>query len=62
MAPVPVAPAAPTSLLLALLGVADNVVGWAAPVSDGWKEVPAAELPAGEPSVLLVEFGRPVAS
>jgi len=49
-------------LLLALLGVADNVVGWAAPVSDGWKEVPAAELPAGEPSVLLVELGRPVAS
>ena len=49
-------------MLLALLGVADKVVGWAAPVSDGWKEIPAAELPAGEPSVLLVELGRPVAS
>jgi hypothetical protein len=58
MAPVPVAPAAPTSLLLALLGVADNVVGWATPVSEGWKEMPAEEPVAGEPSV---ELGRAVA-
>lgn len=52
MAPVPVAPAAPTSLLLALLEVTDKVVGWAEPVSDGWKVKPAEELAAGEPPAL----------
>ena len=52
MAPVPVAPAAPTSLLLALLEVTDKVVGRAEPVSDGWKVKPAEELAAGEPPAL----------
>jgi hypothetical protein len=55
MAPIPVAlaaPAAPTSLLQALLEVTDSVVGWAAPVSVGWKEMPAEELAAGYPPAL----------
>jgi hypothetical protein len=39
-------------LLLALLEVGDKVVGWAAPVSDGWKVMPVEELAAGEPPAL----------
>jgi len=42
----------PTSLLLALLGVTDSVVGWADPVSNGWKVMPAEEVAAGEPPAL----------
>jgi len=52
MAPVPVAPAAPTSLLLALLEVTDKVVGWAVPVSEGWKLISTEELAAGNPAAL----------
>lgn len=39
-------------MLLALLEVTDKVVGWAEPVSDGWKVKPAEELAAGEPPAL----------
>ena len=52
VSPVPVAPVAPTSLLLALLEVTDNVVGWAVPVSVGWKEMSTEELAAGNPPTL----------
>lgn len=39
-------------MLLALLEVTDNVVGWAVPVSVGWKEMSTEELAAGNPPTL----------
>lgn len=39
-------------MLLALLEVTDSVVGWADPLSEGWKVMPAEELAAGDPPAL----------
>lgn len=39
-------------MLLALLEVTDKVVGWAVPVSEGWKLISTEELAAGNPAAL----------